>query len=286
MCQIDWLYNELGINPPTPDDLGSSSSTHLMCPTSSVFASSSSSRSSASSDPFLASSSIMSTPTPAGTRARTPTPFLLSARSEDPPSTHDQESEYRRIFNRFIARLDELSEEAVTDPNKPGVGLEGVDPTPELTRWAENTQAELEDIKRRREAHIQAMYDQLDGLWRRLGVSDAEMDAFVEGQRGSTEEAVRAYEEELDRMLELKRERMSTFVENARQEITTLWDELMVGEEERANFAPFADGESYRFLAVTDRDICCRRAHRRVTRDTRGGGPQAEGREEAEGSAA
>ena len=46
-----------------------------------------------------------------------------------------------------------------------------------------------------------------------------------------------------ERMLELKRERMGTFVENARAEIVRLWDELMVSEEERADFAPFADGE-------------------------------------------
>ena len=135
-----------------------------------------------------------------------------------------------------------MSEEAVTDPNKPTVGLEGVDPTPELMQWAETTQARLDDMKRKREAHIQAMYDQLEGLWRRLGVSDAEMDKFVEEHRGSTEATVKAYEEELDRMLELKREKMSTFIENARQEITKLWNELMLGDEERADFAPFADG--------------------------------------------
>ena len=139
--------------------------------------------------------------------------------------------------------MDELSEEELTDPNKPSVGLEGVDPTPELVRWAETAQIHLEDIKRKREAHIQAMYDQLEGLWRRLGVSDIDMDAFVEAHRGSTEITIRAYEEELDRMLELKREKMSTFIENARKEIIQLWDELMVGEEERADFAPFADGE-------------------------------------------
>lgn len=122
------------------------------------------------------------------------------------------------------------------------IGLEGVEPTLGLIAWAESTRAELEDTKKRREAHIQAMYDQLEALWRRLGVTDNEMDAFVEAQRGSTEVTVRAYEEELERMLELKRERMGTFVENARTEITKLWDKLMIGEEERADFAPFADG--------------------------------------------
>ena len=87
------------------------------------------------------------------------------------------------------------------------------------------------------------MYDQLEALWKRLGVSEAEMDEFVEAHRGSTELTIQAYEAELDRMLELKRERMSTFIENARAEIIKLWDDLMVGEEERRDFAPFADGE-------------------------------------------
>ena len=43
-------------------------------------------------------------------------------------------------------------------------------------------------------------------------------------------------------MLELKRERMGTFVASAREEIGKLWDDLMAGEEGRADFAPFADG--------------------------------------------
>lgn len=151
------------------------------------------------------------------------------------------ESDYQLIFSRFASRLEEVSDEELEDPIK--IGLGGVEPTPGLLAWAETTRSQLEDVKRRRETHIQAMYDQLEALWRRLGVSDSAMDEFVEGHRGSTEATIRAYEEELDRMLELKRERMSTFVENAREEIRKLWDDLMVSEDERADFAPFADGE-------------------------------------------
>jgi len=87
------------------------------------------------------------------------------------------------------------------------------------------------------------MYDQLEGLWRRLGVPDEAMDGFVDAHRGSTEETIREYEAELERMLELKRERMSAFVENARGEIVKLWDELLVSEEERGNFTPYFDGK-------------------------------------------
>ncbi|KAH9009751.1 microtubule associated protein-domain-containing protein [Lactarius deliciosus] len=98
-------------------------------------------------------------------------------------------------------------------------------------------------LLRRCEAHVQAMYDQPEGLWRRLGVPDAAMDGFVDAHRGSTEETVREYEAELERMLKLQRERMSAFVENARGEIAKLWDELLIGDEERSDFTPYFDDE-------------------------------------------
>lgn len=179
----------------------------------------------------------MSTPTPAS-RLKPLTPLLFLSEEAPQPS----ETDHQRVFAKFVARMEELSDEDLPESHV-ALGLEGVEPTLALMTWAESTRAELEETKKRREAHIQAMYDQLEALWRRLGVSDADMDAFVEAQRGTTDITIKAYEEELERMLELKRERMGTFIENARTEITKLWDELMVGEEERADFAPFFDGE-------------------------------------------
>lgn len=123
------------------------------------------------------------------------------------------------------------------------IGLNSVDPTPSLLSWANALRTHLEDTKRRRETHIQAMFDQLEGLWWRLGVAKEDMDAFVDVNRGSTEECVAAYEEELERMLELKRERMGAFIGSAREEIQNLWDELMTGEEERGAFGAFVDGK-------------------------------------------
>ena len=183
------------------------------------------------SDPF-----ISSTPTPAG-RAKSQVPSLFTHDLPAIPS----ESDHKAVFARFVARLEEAERDGESIEGT-HVGLEGVDPTPALLAWAEGTKVELEEVKRRREAHIQAMYDQLEALWNRLGVPEEAMDEFVEEHRGSTEETVSAYEEELERMLELKRERMGTFIENARNEITKLWDDLMIGEEEQEDFAPFADG--------------------------------------------
>ena len=183
------------------------------------------------SDPF-----ISSTPTPAGrTKSQAPTLF-----PHDLPVIAS-ESDHKVVFARFVARLEEAERDGESIEGT-HIGLEGVDPTPALLAWTETTKNEFEEVKRRREAHIQAMYDQLEALWRRLGVPEESMDAFVEEHRGSTDDTIRAYEEELERMLELKQERMGTFIENARNEIVKLWDDLMVGEEEREDFAPFVDG--------------------------------------------
>jgi protein regulator of cytokinesis 1 len=179
------------------------------------------------SDPFIR------TPTP-GSRSKPPLLFTSST-----PDSSEDETTYQRIFVRFVAQLDEADDELAGRC----AGLEGVEPTPGLLAWAEATRGALEDLQRRREAHIQAMYDQLEGLWRRLRVPDDAMDGFVDAHRGSTEETIREYEAELERMLELKRERMSTFVENARGEIAKLWDELLFSEEERGDFTPYFDGE-------------------------------------------
>lgn len=205
------------------------------------------------SDPFLCS-----TPTPIG-RATPGAPLLFSVSSTSTtpsfeltphPSTSAAAAEqtHRLVFARFSARLAQAEAEGEALPD--GAGLEGVDPTPTLLEWAERTRGGLEDQKRGREAHIQAMYDQLEALWRRLGVPDADMDAFVDQNQGSTDSTIAAYEDELERMMELKRERMGVFVDNARAEIEKLWDELMVGQEEKADFAPFADGKSQCALPV------------------------------------
>lgn len=56
---------------------------------------------------------------------------------------------------------------------------------------------------------------------------------------------VQAYESELERMLEMKREKMSLFISNARSEIERLWDDLILGDIERERFAAFTDGMSF-----------------------------------------
>ena len=234
--QIDFLYAELGIAPPALDDLPAASlSVTLSHGVPGLRRSASSS--STQGDPFLAS---VSTPTPSSGSSKTFASMLFTGREPSEQSPAELEASYQRIFARFSAQIEEAESENL---NLAEVALSNVDPTPGLLSWASSLYDSLDALKSSREAHIQAMYDQLECLWRRLGVSEEDMDGFVEAHRGSTEKVVAEYEDELERMMELKRGRMGMFIGNARDEIERLWDDMMVGEDERRDFAPFVDGE-------------------------------------------
>ncbi|KAF9269834.1 hypothetical protein L218DRAFT_916334 [Marasmius fiardii PR-910] len=239
------LYMELGIAPPTLEDLEP-------VPSPPPYSSTSSSKylqpAHPSSDPFTLS---VSTPTPPSRKSSKSESLLLMPEDCTVSTRDTPDIGYQRTFATFVATIEEAESEGgvntakltASSSNHTPLGLHNVEPCPSLLNWAHTLQSTLDDMKRRRQAHIQAMFDQLDGLWRRLGVEDEDMEAFVEVNKGTTEECVTAYEEELERMLELKRERMGVFVANARDEIQRLWDDLMTGEEERGAFGAFVDDE-------------------------------------------
>jgi protein regulator of cytokinesis 1 len=220
LCEIDQLYLVLGETPPVPHDHAAA-----LCNFDASLD---------GHDPFR-----VSTPTPGG---RTPSaPMLFASTSSSPGPSQPTEADHQRVFALFSARLAQV--EADGAALTPAEALAGVEPTPALAAWATRTLEHLLELKARREAEIQGLYDALEALWARLGVPADAMAGFVEAHEGSTAAVVAAYEDELARMEGLKRERMGVFVANARAEITALWDELMVSPEERADYAPFYDGE-------------------------------------------
>ncbi|KAG8945513.1 hypothetical protein FRC04_000716 [Tulasnella sp. 424] len=174
----------------------------------------------------------------------------------------DDSATYLQILARFVARWEEAEAEGLEGDT---IGVEGVDPTNGVMEWAETLQKELAEVKSHRESQIQTIFDQLEVLWKRLEVSDEEMDAFIDENRGSTEEVVAAYQAELDRMFELRKERMSLFIINARKEIEALWDDLLFNEDERAEFAPYQDDEfSEELLARHEEEISRLKEERRI----------------------
>jgi len=119
---------------------------------------------------------------------------------------------------------------------------------------------------------IQTTYDKLYPLWTMLGVSEDEMEDFVNRHMGSTLDVVNAvrpplprflvlacthltapflthvlvlarpqYQAELARMLQLKRTNMSAFIARERESLTALWDALYVSHAQRvAQFPAYA----------------------------------------------
>ncbi|KAG8880514.1 hypothetical protein FRB98_005042 [Tulasnella sp. 332] len=185
-----------------------------------------------------------------------PSSSSASGRIGPSSGSHDQ------ILARFVARWEEAEDEALEGDT---LGVEGVDPTNGVMEWAEQLKTELEELKAHRESQIQVIFDQLEGLWKRLGVEESVVDTFVEENRGSTEQTVAVYQTELDRLLALKKESMSIFIRNAREEIVTLWDDLILGEEERAEFNAFVDDEhTEELLSRHEEEISRLKEERRV----------------------
>ena len=56
------------------------------------------------------------------------------------------------------------------------------------------------------------------------------------------------YEAELERVLELRRASLSTFMKSIREEIEGLWLELMFGDDEKDEFIGYIDGERYLYV--------------------------------------
>ncbi|KDQ11552.1 hypothetical protein BOTBODRAFT_57325 [Botryobasidium botryosum FD-172 SS1] len=160
-----------------------------------------------------------------------------------PPSTDAAANIHLAVLTRYMDRFFADSGDGIIE-------LEGLDPNCEIIQWAEKYKIELDEEKERRENLIQDMYDQLEVLWKRLGVDADDIDMFIEGNRGIANANILAYEEELEKMLELKRQSMSEFISNAREEIQALWEELMLGPEERAEFSAFYDDEHTEELLV------------------------------------
>ncbi len=181
----------------------------------------------------MASISSMSTPTPQSRQSKL---------SQVPHfATSDNFYEFQQTFCRYVHDMDQKDPEGKMEDAERAKLLEGVEPSQGLLEWADQLIKDLQAIEIQRQAQIEAMCDQLINLWKRLDVEVEDMESFMERHKGVTEECVLAYEGELESMMALKRERMGQFVENAREEIRSLWDGLMMSEAERKEFAPFID---------------------------------------------
>lgn len=108
----------------------------------------------------------------------------------------------------------------------------------------------LLEEKRLREKRLKDLKLIVEGLWERLGVEEHERKAFQAGNRGCALRAINDLEDELARLNELKRQNLHLFVEDARNKLHILWDELYFSEEEAVEFTPMFCGKYSLFILL------------------------------------
>ncbi|KAL2164315.1 hypothetical protein VTH06DRAFT_3531 [Thermothelomyces fergusii] len=114
----------------------------------------------------------------------------------------------------------------------------------------------LLEEKRNRERRLKDLRSAVEGLWEKLGVEEADRKAFLNSNRGCGIRQINEFEDELERLNELKRQNLHVFVEDARCRLQELWDALYFSEDEMLEFTPaFSDVYSDALLEAHEREI-------------------------------
>ncbi|KAI1321178.1 hypothetical protein EDD11_007744 [Mortierella claussenii] len=111
----------------------------------------------------------------------------------------------------------------------------------EAIRRLEMRQSMLEDERSKREALVKEHMVDITRLWDKLRIDEDEREEFVTSHVGLTMDTIRAYKAELDKLEDVKSEKIQEFIEDERDALYDLWDKLYYSLEQREKFAPFFD---------------------------------------------
>ncbi|KAE8539597.1 hypothetical protein D1P53_003531 [Cryptococcus gattii VGV] len=173
-------------------------------------------------------------------------PHLLPLYSEE--EQPGQYASYERLLHTIITLnplppMDDNNEEwPVVDDLE---GFKDTEPEIPLIEWVEETMELWTAEKEEHEARIQELYNLVEPLWTKLGVEQETMDCFVEMNRGSGEATIKAYEAEYERLLELRRASLSSFILSTRSTIVALQTSLLMSPRSQSTSFPAMHDEEY-----------------------------------------
>lgn len=206
---------------------------------------------------------------PTSPNAKIPSNFDLS-----PTYVGKLDNEFTRVYeeyNKRVAMVAQTADAIISLWSELGTPQAQVDS--QIVQFAHEAPEQLglhqDDLKRlsqrrdklvsekaQRERKIKELRANVEGLWDRLGVEDAERKQFLASNRGCGLRAINEFEDELLRLNELKRQNLHLFVEDARFKLQELWDSLYFSEEEMLDFAPaFSDVYSDALLSAHEQEI-------------------------------
>ncbi|CAZ82035.1 unnamed protein product [Tuber melanosporum] len=144
-----------------------------------------------------------------------------------------------------------IIEFGATNPEKLGLKLDNLN---DLIGKKERLVKE----KEKRKEKIEDLKQEIGQLWEKLGEEPSEGKRFLAQNRGIGLKVIRELEAELDRLLELKRQNLQLFVEDARQVLQDLWDKLYFSDDEIMHFQP-AIADVYTDALLTSHEMEIRR---------------------------
>ncbi|KAF9436959.1 hypothetical protein BGZ76_002410 [Entomortierella beljakovae] len=108
-------------------------------------------------------------------------------------------------------------------------------------RRLELKQSMLENERSKREAIVKEHKEDIIRLWDKLHFDDEEREDFFTNHVGLTMDIIKAYKSELNKLEEMKSEKIEAFILDERDKLYELWDRLYYSMEERESFAPVLD---------------------------------------------
>ncbi|RFU79566.1 microtubule-associated, map65 ase1-type [Trichoderma arundinaceum] len=114
----------------------------------------------------------------------------------------------------------------------------------------------LSEEKKNREKKLLHLKATVENLWEKLGIDEQETKAFLNQNRGCGIRQINEFEDELERLNEVKRQNMHIFIEDTRVRLQELWDALYFSEDEMLEFTPaFSDVYSDALLEAHEREV-------------------------------
>jgi Ase1/PRC1/MAP65 family protein len=138
--------------------------------------------------------------------------------------------EMKDLMFELVMECDSEIDQAVMDGGD-GIGLTIAD-----LNALSNRSAELQQLKIEREAKITELAGEINGLWEKLNVPDTERAEFFSQHHGVGIKEIAACEEELERLKKIKMEQLKPLVNEAREKIKELWEELHFSEAQQMTF--------------------------------------------------
>ncbi|KAF9191309.1 hypothetical protein BGZ51_007487 [Haplosporangium sp. Z 767] len=111
----------------------------------------------------------------------------------------------------------------------------------ETIRRLEMKQTMLEDERSKRERLVKDHLAEITRLWDKLRIEDDDREEFVASHVGLDMDNIRAYKSELNRLEELKSQKLEEFILEERDNLYELWDKLYYSLDQRESFAPVFD---------------------------------------------